>query len=236
MQPVEVRLKRPKKPDGPDQGHRGRGSTDPDAPFSIGLRMKWASHKDAAYACRHWHYSGSVPVGKAVRVGAWEDGKFIGAIVFSRGAIHNIGRPYGLTQAEAVELTRVALCAHKAPVSRMLRIAIKMLKAINPGLRLLVSYADEKEGHHGGIYQATNWIYTGAVHDAWLCIHGSMVHPRTAFSRYGSRGLAHIRATVDPEAMRAPAGVKHKYLFPLDSAMREKIQPLALVYPKRDPG
>lgn len=24
---------RPKKPDGPDQGHRGRGSTDPDAPF-----------------------------------------------------------------------------------------------------------------------------------------------------------------------------------------------------------
>jgi hypothetical protein len=28
---------------------------------------------------------------------------------------------------------------------------------------ILVSYADTKYGHHGYIYQATNWIYTGAT-------------------------------------------------------------------------
>ena len=30
-----------------------------------------------------------------------------------------------------------------------------------PGLRLIVSYADKDQNHHGGIYRATNWIYEG---------------------------------------------------------------------------
>lgn len=35
-----------------------------------------------------------------------------------------------------------------------------MLKQYKDDL-ILVSYADSAQGHHGYIYQATNWIYTG---------------------------------------------------------------------------
>ncbi|WP_449441465.1 Mom family adenine methylcarbamoylation protein [Serratia entomophila] len=48
-----------------------------------------------------------------------------------------------------------------SPVSQILAKAIKFLSAVCPGLRLIVSYADKDQNHHGGIYQATNWIYEG---------------------------------------------------------------------------
>jgi hypothetical protein len=39
------------------------------------LRIDWATHAAAKYACENWHYSGCMPVGKLVKVGAWESGK-----------------------------------------------------------------------------------------------------------------------------------------------------------------
>ncbi|MGV2431812.1 UNVERIFIED_CONTAM: protein Mom, partial [Pseudomonas aeruginosa] len=73
----------------------------------------------------------------------------------------NLLKPYGLTQIQGCELTRIALKNHKTPVSKILSIAIKFLKKQNPKLKLIVSFADPEQGHHGGVYQATNWIYSG---------------------------------------------------------------------------
>ena len=69
--------------------------------------------------------------------------------------------PYGLTQKECCELTRVALTKHKAFVSEILAKAIKFLRNQSPNIQLIISYADAEQNHHGGIYQATNWIYEG---------------------------------------------------------------------------
>ena len=30
-----------------------------------------------------------------------------------------------------------------------------------PGIELIVAFADQGEDHHGGIYQASNFVYTG---------------------------------------------------------------------------
>jgi hypothetical protein len=60
-------------------------------------------------------------------------------------------------------LTRIALTNHKAPVSRIMAITLRKLKKHAKGLKLVVSYADFNQGHHGGIYQATNWIYVGGT-------------------------------------------------------------------------
>jgi len=40
---------------------------------------------------------------------------------------------------------------------------LRKLKKHAKGLKLVVSYADFNQGHHGGIYQATNWIYVGGT-------------------------------------------------------------------------
>ena len=54
------------------------------------LKIDWASFEAAKHACEKWHYSGVIPVGKLVKVGAWENDKFIGVVLFGRGANNNM--------------------------------------------------------------------------------------------------------------------------------------------------
>lgn len=199
----------------------------------VELRVDWATHTSAKFACETWHYSGCVPAGKLVKVGAWEDGKFIGAVLFGRGATPNLCKPYGLAQDECVELVRIALTTHSTPVSRIAALALKFLKRANPKLRLVVSFADSTQGHHGGIYQAGNWVYSGqgAASRFWI-VRGKITHPRTVIERGGSNSLAGAR-NMDPAASATIVPGKHRYLMPLDAEMRERILPLSKPYPKR---
>ncbi len=123
------------------------------------LRLDWCSHEAAKYAVEHWHYSRTMPVGKMAKLGVWEDGRFIGAIVFAQGNNQYQGNALGLTMHEVCELVRVALTTHKSSVSRIVRIALAMLRSAQPGLRVILSYADPEHGHVGGIYQAGGWTY-----------------------------------------------------------------------------
>ena len=197
------------------------------------LRVDWATHEAAKYAVEHWHYSRCLPTGKLVKVGAWENRKFIGAVLFGRGATPNLGRPYGLQQDECVELVRVALTKHQTPVSRIVAVAIRFLKQSNPTLRLIVSFADQSQGHHGGIYQAGNWTYTGVGQPAtFYKIHGKLTHPRSIGARGIVQNLQGARS-IDPKATAVNIPGKHRYLMPLDNEMRKKILPLSRPYPKR---
>lgn len=193
----------------------------PDKPV---LKVAPCSHEAAKYAVENWHYSRVLPAGKLFKVGAWEADKFIGCVIFSYGANNNIGKPYALQQVEVCELVRVALRSHAWPVSRIMRFALKMLKEHNPGTRLCVSYADPLQGHHGGVYQATGWIYEGSSRAQQEVMYkGKVMHKRTANALFGTiKGME-----------KSPVMWKHKYLMPLDAEMRERILPLAKPYPKR---
>jgi hypothetical protein len=199
------------------------------------LKLDWASAEAARYACERWHYSKRVPVFKAVRVGVWEDNAFIGVVLFGQGATPELGSPYGLASTEVCELTRIALTKHETPVSRIVAIAIRFLRRRSPGLRLIVSFADQAQGHHGGIYQAGGWLYVGGAETHAYIIHGAPVHPKTLHSRYGTGGqsIPWLRQHVDPDAKRVISGFKHRYLYPLDPALRQQLLPLCRPYPKR---
>jgi hypothetical protein len=116
------------------------------------LRLDWCSYEAAKYAVEHWHYSMAMPAGKNIYVGVWENGEFTGAIIYGMGATPQLGKPYRLGIYQVCELVRVALRKHYTPVTRLLAIAIRMVHRHNPGLRLIVSFADPSQGHHGGIY------------------------------------------------------------------------------------
>lgn len=196
------------------------------------LHIDWATHKAAEYACKTWHYSGCVPAGKLVKVGAWESGTFIGVVIFSRGANNNMLQPYGLQPTEGCELARVALRGHITPVSRIIAIAMKFLKKANPKLRLVVSYADMDQGHNGGIYQAGNWIYAHTAKSEILKLNGVQKHRRSVNSRYGHSNVQRLREAGFRVDVSQGQG-KHCYLYALDPQMRASIQPLAKPYPKR---
>ena len=184
------------------------------------------SYQAAKYAVEKWHYSGVMPAGKTVKWGVWEAGTFIGAVVFSWGANNHIGSPYGLEQIGVCELVRVALREHDAPVSRIVTTAMSCQRKQSPGLRLIVSYADPEQGHIGAIYQAMNWLYVGHSRPQRETLRpdGTIMHKRTAHSLYGTiKGLEVSKILW-----------KHKYLYPLDRAMRKQIAPLAQPYPKKE--
>jgi len=198
------------------------------------LRIDWATHAAAKYACENWHYSGCLPAGKLVKVGAWEHGKFIGVVLFGRGANNRMAQAYNLSQDQACELVRIALTKHTAPVSKIAAQAMRFLKRQSEGLRLIVSYADPKQGHHGGIYQAGNWIYSGRSQaQRELLINGTFTHKRSAHAKYGTASPEKIAAMSGAKVEWAPVEWKHVYLMPLDAQMRERILPLSKPYPKR---
>ena len=193
----------------------------------INLKITWASFDATVFACKNWHYSHSVPAGKLVKVGVWEDDIFKGVVLFSRGANKSIGSPYNLDQTQICELTRVALTKHHTPVTKIISIAIKMLKKFCPELKLIVSYADIDQGHEGKIYKAGNWIYEGLFNKDKMgafIVHGKKCHPKSIHSKYGkgSQTLKFLK-TVDPNASIFITKGKHKYLYVLDESIKSDI-------------
>lgn len=189
------------------------------------LKLDWASHKAALYACKHWHYSKRIPVNKLLKIGVWENNIFIGVIIFGVGASATLHKQFGLRREEVCELVRVALNVHKTPVSRMMSISLKFLKNNAPNLKIVVSFADPSQGHYGGIYQANNWVYTGMSQKTnEYFYNGSWRHATDVYKRLTPKTIKTLKK-------RKKAG-KHRYIMPLTKEMREKILPMAKPYPK----
>jgi hypothetical protein len=68
-----------------------------------------------------------------------------------------------VTKVEKVDPKTGKVTIHRHGVeSKFIGWCLRELKSIDP-LMVLVSFADTKAEHHGTVYQATNWIYTGVV-------------------------------------------------------------------------
>ncbi len=194
------------------------------------LKIGWATHEAAKYACENWHYSKCIPKNKLFKIGVWEDNIFVGVVLFGYGATQHLGKPYNLTMQQCCELVRIALKKHINPVSKMLSISLKFLKKHNPGIKLVVSFADSTQGHHGGIYQATNWLYTGKTASAvfYRDPTGKLWHPRRA-----SKNKILGKRLVTKEWKEELQGSKYRYIFPLCEETKKTILHLAKPYPKR---
>ena len=202
----------------------------------VPLRLDFCSHQAAKHAVLRWHYSRTMPSAKLVRIGVWEDRRFVGAILYGCGANRHLASPFGLETTEACELVRVALASgRRHPTSKSLAISLRLLHRQSPGLRLVVSYADTKEGHLGTLYQATNWIFLGGSSQPYLKVRGKIEHPRSLYDRYGSNGqsVPWLRRHVDPNARRVAMPDKLKYVWPLDKRLRPQLEALSKPYPKR---
>lgn len=191
------------------------------------LKIDWATYEAAKFACENWHYSKCLPPSKTAKFGVWENGKFVGVIVFGVGATSALVKRYGLKMEEGCELVRVALAKHKTEVSKILAISLRFLKKQFPGLRLVVSFADPEQGHYGGIYQAGGWIFSGQsiASDEYIYL-GKRWQGRSFRNKY--KGLEK-----SPKVKIIKGSSKYRYLFALDKKIKEQIKILAKPYPKR---
>jgi len=207
----------------------------------MSLLVASCTYEAAKYAVMNWHYSQAMPSGKLIKHGVWEDDTFIGVVLYGRGANRDLLKPYGLDATQGCELVRIALTEHTATVTSIVSASMKDLKKQSPRLRVIVSFADLQQGHHGGIYQAGNWIYTGKsiAADEYI-INGTRVHGRSARAmRQAKQGgaikgestLDWLHKYVDANATRIQGSRKHRYVYPLDKQMRRKIEKLRQPYP-----
>ena len=111
------------------------------------LKIDFCSYEAAKFAVMNWHYSKSMPMPPIVKYGIWENDKFIGVIIFGMGAAKDLGGPIGLKMFEYCELVRVALTIHKNTVTKIISIAIKLLKMQSPKLKVIISFADPEHNH-----------------------------------------------------------------------------------------
>lgn len=204
----------------------------------MNLLVDWCSHAAAKHAVMNWHYSRTMPAGKNVYLGVWEDNSFRGAIIFgSGGGDATNGTRFGLRESlDVVELVRVALRSHQAPVSKMIAFSIRKLRKQLPGIRLIVSYADPYAGHVGKIYQAGGWVYLGRSGRSPIYYdHSGKKYNSRVVSKKGKKmQFGKMTKCLTPTDMaltvRPPA--KFLYAYPLDSEVRTRLQAMALPYPK----
>jgi len=201
--------------------------------MSSDLKLDWATHKAAKHAVEHWHYAKTLPYGKLAKIGAWERGRFVGVMVFAYGANNSICKHFGLKQTECCELVRVAMRDHESPITRMISIALRMLRAKYPSMRLVVSYADTAQGHTGGIYKGGNWMRWGTSDGGTVfAAGGKTIHrrqadwmrERSARRRPSATTIDWLRKNVDPNASIVKGSPKHRFLMPLDADMRASIE------------
>lgn len=116
-----------------------------------------------------------------------------------------------------------------------------MLEKIAPPPMVVVSYADTSMNHHGYIYQATNWIYTGlsAPFKDYMVkgmehLHGSSVMDSVGRSDGESGHIDKVRLLKEKYGEENVYMVerprKHRYFFLIGSKTQVKNMRKALIY------
>lgn len=189
------------------------------------MRLEKASLKAINYACKMFHYAKSVPVNTFGYSVFNDKNEWCGCIVYGLGANNNLSKSFKMPQGTVIELVRMALNGKQESTSKAMSISLKLLPKYIPNCKIIVSYADEGQGHKGIIYQATNWIFIGDsfAESAIDPKTGKITHTRILSSKYGSiKGFTRVKDAA-----------KHKYIYPLDKSLIPLCKSLSKPYPKK---
>lgn len=123
------------------------------------------------------------------------------------------------------------------PLTQFISAAVQWIRR-SKRIDLLISFADQIQGHHGGIYQAASWSYAGRRDKSMdgVIYGGSFIPGRTANSVWGTRSpriLANRGIIVTPHYDDG----KHLYWKALNRTgvdLAAKVGLQCLAYPKPD--
>ena len=114
--------------------------------------------------CKEWflykHYAKRIP-STSYAFGLYKEAILVGVCSFGRPMSPALvkGSFNGLYQDTFLELNRLVI--NEGENRNALSFFVAQCLRQLPQPNVIVSYADTSQNHHGYIYQATNWIYTG---------------------------------------------------------------------------
>jgi len=220
---------------------KAHGGYQPDGGGSIPaptLHYRIDSASDEAEALvKNYHYSQRWPGNVQLVMTAHVDGGLFGNRGQAVAAVVYSSPPTRWSES-VMELSR--LVRHPLfTVSLSALIAASVRAIRKKGLvDLLVSFADVQQGHHGGVYQASGWSYTGCREPAMegVIVDGQFVPGRSANAKYGTRSPARLAERGITAEAKWDEG-KHLYWKAVTETGRAKAATLkleALAYPKPD--
>ena len=191
------------------------------------MRIAKAATKAIEFACKHYHYSKSVPaVQYAYNIYNDKD-EWCGTILYGGGANNNLPKFFNKNAGEVLELVRVALNGKQEQTSKAVALSLKVLHKENPLVQIIVSYADHRQKHLGIIYQATNWLYIGTsiTSDTQYFFKGKWTHERSINAQ---KNRDELKRTLP----KRENSNKFKYVYCFGKKEREQYTKLAQPYPK----
>lgn len=167
-------------------------------------RVRSVGYQTAAIVVREAHYLGALG-STSVSLGLYIDDVIAGVLCYGTIPANNASAVCGAEmQPTVMELTRLALYdwAPRNSESYLIGQSFRWMRDNRPDIRILLSYADSSVGHVGTIYQATNWVYTGASTNdmVYRLDSGEVIHARSA----------HRKPL--PPGKWVPVPAKHRYV------------------------
>ncbi len=169
--------------------------------------------------------------------GLEEEGQITGVAVYGQPSPPIQKHAFKERDFRLYELSRVVVQSRTKNAASFL--VANSLKLLEPKPCAVISYADMEQNHCGIIYQATNWLYTGATksHDKAYIVDGKRVHPMTL----RDRGITDpTRWAKENGIEMVPPAPKHRY-FQFVGDRRQRRTMLAMLkypvsgsYPKCD--
>ena len=129
------------------------------------------SRSEALSLLNQYHYlRGCSSASKTV--GSYLKGELIGVVVFANPISESVReRVFGEEHKDiVVELQRLCLIPDcPVPASKIVSQSIEVLNKwelsnSRDPYKAIISFADTRVGHHGGVYQAMSWLYCGESH------------------------------------------------------------------------
>jgi hypothetical protein len=184
------------------------------------------AHEDATAFILPRHYSGRKP--QIIKAFGWFDGDdMLAACTFGRPASNSLcdgicGKEWS---SSVYELNR--LCREEWLREPLSSFVAGCLRALKPENWIIVSYSDTAMGHHGYVYQATNFLYTGSTRERTDKYTEGNRHSRH-YDKDRQSGLRKVRSS------------KHRYVYfcTSDRRLRRKwrkaLRYEVVPYPKGD--
>lgn len=128
----------------------------------MSIKDKYSVRSIDSFQCKDWcihkHYSKRLPPIEYA-FGLFDSDNILQGIVTYGTPVSSTLRDLWQNKYKLIELNRLVINEglEKNVLSYLVGQSFKLL----PKPLVLVSYADTSKNHHGYIYQATNWIYTG---------------------------------------------------------------------------
>jgi len=192
------------------------------------MEVKKIEYEDTKKWILNKHYAQRMP-SISYAFGLFIDDKIEGVLTIgkpvSNGLCKNLcGEEY---KDKIYELNRL-VTNNNLPKNTLSYFVSHSLKMLAEEKLIIVSYADDGMGHHGYIYQATNWIYTGKTKKRTDKYTESGKHSRHYTNRNSTNHLRKVRFS------------KYRYVYFTDKRMRKtpekylntKRYPVLKEYPK----